>query len=87
MIELPRSFDLALYARKVAIPVLMINGREDALAPPNEAQKPLYDALRVSSPLTEWKHYHGGHGMIGLSDPQTREDVQAWFDRHLGPVN
>jgi eukaryotic-like serine/threonine-protein kinase len=84
-IDFPRSFDFALYAQRVTIPVLMINGREDALAPPNEAQKPLCDALRVSSPLTEWNRYPGGHGMIGLADPQTREDVHAWLNRHLGP--
>jgi dienelactone hydrolase len=85
-IDLPRSLDFALYAERVTIPVLMINGSEDALAPADECQQPLYDALRVSSPLTEWKRYPGGHGMIGLAHPDTRRDVLAWLDQHLGPV-
>jgi dienelactone hydrolase len=34
-VDLPRSFDFALYARRVTIPVLMINGHEDAIAPAN----------------------------------------------------
>jgi eukaryotic-like serine/threonine-protein kinase len=85
-IDLPRSLDFALYAQRVTVPVLMINGREDALAPMNECQTPLYEALCVSSPLTERKHYTGGHGVIGLFDPQIRHDVLEWLDRYLGPV-
>ena len=36
-VELPRSIDVALYAERVSVPVLMVNGREDFLVPQQTA--------------------------------------------------
>jgi dienelactone hydrolase len=82
--ELPRSFDMALYAQRVTVPVLVVNGREDFLIPVNEGQKPLYELLGSR----DKKHslYDGGHGEFGLFYKQIRQDVMAWLDGHLGPV-
>jgi dienelactone hydrolase len=83
--ELPRSFDMALYAQRVTAPVLVVNGREDFLIPVKEGQKPLYELLGSR----DKKHslYDGGHGQFGLFYKQIRQDVLAWLDGRLGPVD
>lgn len=42
-IDLPRSWDIALYAQRVKAPVLMVNGSEDVLMPLKTTQIPLYE--------------------------------------------
>ncbi|MHC1764440.1 MAG: SUMF1/EgtB/PvdO family nonheme iron enzyme [Verrucomicrobiia bacterium] len=86
-IELPRSFDFALYAQRVRVPVLMVNGREDALIPWETSQKPLFERLKQGNSFSEYKPYPGGHGVLeGLFSQQIHQDVLAWLDRFLGPV-
>jgi len=86
-IDLPRSFDMALYARRVKVPVMMINGKEDVLAPLKTCQVPLYESLGTPAEHKEHKLYPGGHGAFGLFYDQIRGDVLDWLDRYLGPVN
>jgi dienelactone hydrolase len=86
-IELPRSFDLALYAQRVKVPVLMINGAEDVLAPVQACQLPMVEMLKKANAETEHKLYPGGHGQFSLFFEQIREDVLDWLDRYLEPVN
>jgi eukaryotic-like serine/threonine-protein kinase len=86
-IELPRSFDFALYAQRVKAPVLMVNGSEDALLPWQASQRPLFEFLRLSSPQTEYKPFPGGHGVLeGRFCELIRAEVLDWLDRFLGPV-
>jgi pimeloyl-ACP methyl ester carboxylesterase len=85
-IDLPRSFDIALYAQRVKIPVLMVNGREDVLLPLKTSQIPMYELLGTPDEHKEHKLYPGGHGVFGLFYKQIRGDVLAWLDRYLGPV-
>jgi len=86
-IELPRSFDMALYAQRVKVPVLMINGAEDALAPVKTSQLPMYEMLKKANAVTEHKLYPGGHGQFSLFYEQIRNDALDWLDRHLGLAN
>jgi len=85
-IDLPRSWDVALYAQRVKAPVLMVNGSEDVLLPLKTTQIPLYELLGTAKEHKEHKLYPGGHGMYGLFWKQIRGDVLAWLDRYLGPV-
>jgi len=85
-IDLPRSFDLALYAQRIHVPVLMVNGAEDVLLPAEVSQKPIYRILKKAHPDTRYAVYPGGHGEFSLFFEQIREDVLDWLDRYLGPV-
>jgi serine/threonine protein kinase/formylglycine-generating enzyme required for sulfatase activity/dienelactone hydrolase len=85
-IDLPRSFDIALYAQRVKAPVLMVNGREDAFLPLTTSQIPLYELLGTPDEHKKHRLYPGSHGMFGLFYEQIRGDVLNWLDRYLGPV-
>ncbi|HRZ46470.1 MAG TPA: protein kinase [Candidatus Paceibacterota bacterium] len=86
-INMPRYFDIALYAQRVRTPVLMVNGSEDALVPLMASQQPLYELLRQANAQTTRRLYPGGHGALeGLFGQQIRDDVLAWLDRRLGAV-
>jgi serine/threonine protein kinase/dienelactone hydrolase len=86
-IDFPRSFDMALYAERVSMPILMVNGAEDVLVPVKTSQIPMYDILQRTSRSTERKQYPGGHGQFKLFYEQIRGDVVGWLDRYLGPVD
>jgi dipeptidyl aminopeptidase/acylaminoacyl peptidase len=86
-VDLPRSFDMVLYAQRVKSSVLMINGAEDVFFPVKMGQTPMYELLKKSNEQTKHELYPGGHGAFGLFYEQIREDVLDWLDRHLGPVN
>ena len=85
-IDLPRSFDMALYAQRIHVPVLMVNGAEDVLIPAEAGQKPMYRILKEAHPDSRYAVYPGGHGEFSLFFEQIRTDVLTWLDRHLGPV-
>jgi serine/threonine protein kinase/formylglycine-generating enzyme required for sulfatase activity/dienelactone hydrolase len=85
-IDLPRSFDIALYAQRVKAPVLMVNGKEDVLLPLKTSQIPMYELLGTPKEHKKHKLYPGGHGMFGLFYEQICGDVLGWLDRYLGPV-
>jgi len=86
-IQMPRYFDIALYAQRVKTPVLMVNGSEDTLVPLMASQRPMYDLLHQANEQTTRKLYPGGHGALeGLFSQQIHDDVLAWLDRYLGPV-
>jgi serine/threonine protein kinase/formylglycine-generating enzyme required for sulfatase activity/dienelactone hydrolase len=85
-IGFPRSFDMALYAERVRVPVLMVNGAEDVLVPVKTCQIPMYDILQRANRGTDYKRYPGGHGQFKLFYEQIRGDVIGWLDRYLGPV-
>jgi len=85
-IDLPRSFDMALYAYRVNVPVLMVNGAEDVLLPAEASQKPMYEILKKVHPDSRYVVYPGGHGEFSLFYEQIRADVLNWLDQRLGPV-
>ncbi len=81
-----RSSDIALYAQRVKVPVLMVNGREDVIMPLKTSQIPMYELLGTPEGHKEHKLYPGGHGMYGLFYKQILKDVLDWLDLYLGPV-
>jgi cephalosporin-C deacetylase-like acetyl esterase len=85
-IDWPRSVDMALYAQRVTIPVLMVNGAEDAIMPLKTSQVPMYELLGTDDQHKEHKLYPGGHGLFGLFNKQILKDILDWLDHYLGPV-
>jgi dienelactone hydrolase len=83
-VELPRSIDVALYAERVNVPILMVNGREDFIV--QETDQILYERLGTPAGHKEHKVYPGGHGIYALFHQQIQADVLTWLDRYLGPV-
>jgi dienelactone hydrolase len=84
LVELPRSVDVALYAERVDVPVLMVNGREDFIV--QKTDQILYERLGTPKEHKEHKVYPGGHGIYALFHQQIQADVLAWLDRYLGQV-
>lgn len=77
----------ANFAPRITMPILMVNGKEDALFGYETSQLPLYKLL--GTPEEHKKHitYPGGHGLIGSSRVQMQKDILAWLDKYLGPVD
>ena len=85
-IDLPRSLDVVLYAQRVKIPVLMVNGDKDVLAPIATCQVPLYRNLGTPEEHKDRRLYPGGHGTFALFYDQISADVLSWLDRYLGHI-
>jgi serine/threonine protein kinase/formylglycine-generating enzyme required for sulfatase activity/dienelactone hydrolase len=84
--ELPRPLDTALYAHRVRIPVLMINGTDDFLMPLETCQKPMYELLGTHEEHKKHKLYPGGHDLFRQFSKQIQADVLGWLNRYLAPV-
>ncbi|MHC4175067.1 MAG: SUMF1/EgtB/PvdO family nonheme iron enzyme, partial [Planctomycetota bacterium] len=82
-----RSVDMALFAKRVTAPVLMVNGAEDAIVPLKTAAVPMFELLGTDDQHKEHKLYPGGHGLFGLFNKQILKDVIDWLDHYLGPVD
>jgi formylglycine-generating enzyme required for sulfatase activity/dienelactone hydrolase len=82
----PRSVDMALFAERVTIPILMVNGTEDVAAPLKTSAEPMYELLGTDDQHKKLKLYPGGHGLFGLFNKQICKDVLDWLDLYLGPV-
>jgi len=81
-----RSVDMALYTKRVTIPVLMINGTEDVAVPLKTSAEPMYKLLGTDEQHKKLKPYPGGHGLFALFNKQILKDVLDWLDHYLGPV-
>ncbi len=81
----PPEYDPVNYLPRIKIPVLMINGQNDALLPLDASQKPMYDLLGTAS---EDKHhvviYEGKH--VVPREKLEKETLQ-FLDRYLGKPN
>jgi len=71
------------YAPRIRVPTLMLNGRYDFSAPPDTAQRPLFDLL--GTPPGGKRHVILDTGHAIAIDDAARE-MLPWFDRYLGPV-
>jgi formylglycine-generating enzyme required for sulfatase activity/dienelactone hydrolase len=68
---------------RITIPVLMINGEYDHIAPVETSQRPMFDAFGTPPEHKKWLVYPGGHFV-----PRAvliRETLD-WLDRYLGPA-
>jgi formylglycine-generating enzyme required for sulfatase activity/cephalosporin-C deacetylase-like acetyl esterase len=81
------AIDEINFAPRVKVPVLMINGREDAIFPLKTSQMPMFEFLGTPNGHKEHRVYPGGHDLLGLFSRQIRDDVLNWLDRYLGPVD
>jgi alpha-beta hydrolase superfamily lysophospholipase len=77
---------MALFAKRVTIPVLMVNGTEDAAAPLKTSVEPMYERLATDEQHKKLITYPGGHGLFALFNKQMIKDVLDWLDLYLGPV-
>ena len=82
--KVPIDFDPFQFARRVHIPVLMMNGRYDLHYSLEASQKPLWNALGTPPADKKQVLLEAGHAMVGFP-ASTRESLD-WLDRYLGPV-
>jgi len=80
------EIDQLNYVGRVTQPVLMLNGRFDAIEPVEHSQRPMFDALGTAKELKKWIVYEDGHAMPSHRNEVAREAL-AWLDRYLGRVN
>jgi pimeloyl-ACP methyl ester carboxylesterase len=80
---MPPEADALNFAPRVRVPVLMINGRYDFLAPLETSQKPLFRLL--GSPEKDKKHVVLDSGHVPPWPDVVRQTLD-WLDRYLGPV-
>ena len=71
------------FAPHMRQPVLILNGRYDAIFPEDSAQLPFLRALGTPEALKRRIVYDSGHN---LPVNERIKETIAWFDRHLGPV-
>ena len=72
------------YASRVKVPVLMMNGRHDAIFPYETSQQPLLRLL--GTPPDQKRHlvFPGGHSSFGWTNELIKEGLD-WLDRWFGP--
>ena len=75
------------YAPRVEIPVLMINGSEDAGFPLERSQKTLFDLLGTRVDEKQHILYPAGHAVFTRFRNQAIGNILDWFDRYLGPTS
>jgi eukaryotic-like serine/threonine-protein kinase len=80
------EIDQLNYVSRVTQPVLMLNGRFDAIEPVEMAQRPMFEALGTAKDRKKWVIYDDDHGLPAHQNEVAREAL-AWLDRYLGPVN
>jgi len=80
-----RAIYACLYAPRVKIPVLMVNGIGDGVFPLETSVRPMFELLGTPESDKELKVYDGGHSMLGLFGWQIQKDVLAWLDKYSEP--
>jgi formylglycine-generating enzyme required for sulfatase activity/cephalosporin-C deacetylase-like acetyl esterase/predicted Ser/Thr protein kinase len=79
----PPEVDPYNFAPRVRVPILMVNGKSDAIFPVYSSQVPLFQTL--GTPEKDKKHIvmDGGHT---LPNQEVIKEVLDWLDRYLGAV-
>jgi dienelactone hydrolase len=75
--------DLPNYASRVTLPVLMLNGRYDLVAPLDASARPLFDLMRTPPGDKVLRVYESDHSVP--RNELIRESL-AWLDKYVGPV-
>ncbi|MBP7053903.1 MAG: SUMF1/EgtB/PvdO family nonheme iron enzyme [Phycisphaerae bacterium] len=78
--------DPANFAPRVRIPILMLNGRDDAIFPLETAQKPLFDLLGTPTGHKQHLIFPGGHSIAWECREQYHKAIVDWLDQYLGKV-
>jgi cephalosporin-C deacetylase-like acetyl esterase len=80
---LPGEVQSINFLPRVKIPILMMNGRDDFVAPPEQSQLPMFRLL--GTPIKDKRRavFDSGHSL-----PRTEliKEVLAWLGRYQGPV-
>lgn len=71
------------YVRRVKVPTLMLNGKYDAVLPPELSQRPMLELLGTSSENKKHLLFETDH--IPPRNEYIKESL-AWLDKYLGPV-
>jgi len=82
----PPEIDALHYAPHVTQPVLMMNGRNDAIFPYENAQAPLFRLLGTPAQNKEHKTYPSGHSSSEWQNELIKESLK-WLDEWLGAVS
>ena len=80
----PPEIEPLVYAPRVRLPVLMVNGRSDFVLPYETSQVPLFELL--GAPARDKRHavFPGGH--VPLRRQDLVREVLAWLDARLAPI-
>ena len=73
------------YLPRITIPVLMLNGRYDAIYPPKVAQEPMFRLLGTDPARKRYRLTNSGH--VTAPTAERIQETVSWFDRYLGPVH
>ncbi len=73
------------YVTRVRQPVLMMNGRFDAIEPVETAQRPMFELLGAPKDRKKWVVFDDDHGLPAHGNELAREAL-AWLDRYVGPI-
>jgi eukaryotic-like serine/threonine-protein kinase len=76
--------DVINFATRIRVPVLMLNGKFDAIEPYESAQLPLYRLLQL--PAGEKKHVVWDAAHATYPANEARREVLAWLERFFGPT-
>jgi formylglycine-generating enzyme required for sulfatase activity/dienelactone hydrolase len=77
--------DVLGWARRVKIPIQMVNGRYDEVFPLEQSQLPLFRALGTPPENKSHVIVESGHALQGCEREVIKVNLE-WLDRHLGPV-
>ena len=83
---MPPEIDAFNYAPHVTQPVLMMNGRSDAIFPYENAQVPLFRLLGTPAQNKDHKTYPSGHSSSEWQNELIKESLN-WLDRWFGAVS
>jgi predicted esterase len=80
----PPEIDGFNYAPRVTAPIVMMNGRHDAIFPYETSQLPLFRLL--GTPPDQKRHlvFPGGHSSFNWTNEMIKEGLD-WLDRQFGP--
>jgi dienelactone hydrolase len=84
-LTVPEEVHPSIYAPRVSIPVLMLNGRDDYIFPYETSQIVLFNLLGTPENDKRLVSFDGGHVNLLSNMDLVRETVD-WLDRYLGPV-
>ena len=80
---MPPEIDGFNFASRAKTPVLMLNGRHDAIFPYETAQVPLFQLLGAAPADKKHLTYPGGHSSYGWFNEIIKEGLD-WLDKYLG---
>jgi len=82
---LPQA-DEAHFVPRVAVPVLMINGRYDYVFPVETAQRPFFELLGTAPDRKRHELFDSGHVVVSTHFDEAMALMGDWLNEVFGPV-